>query len=91
MAKLKKQTMILDSKKALIHSANKLNRSMPEVFRGCGKIGDKKYNRKKEKRVAQKEMQSNMGDFFNSTKLYSICGFINVLSKCLFPRLLIST
>jgi len=64
MGKLKKQSIILDGKKALIHSANKLNSSMPEVFRGCGKVGDEKYNRKKEKRVAQKEIKSNMGDSF---------------------------
>ena len=68
--KINKEVLILDGKKALIHSANKLNRSMPEVSRGCGVVGDKKYNRKKDKRVVQREVNSHPDDSFLSNPLY---------------------
>lgn len=61
---IKKETFHFDGKKAFIHSANKLNRSMPEVSRGCGVIGDEKYNRKKEKKSVQKELKDDWTDFF---------------------------
>ena len=59
-----REVIILDGTKALIHSANKLNRSMPEVARGCGAIGDKKYNRKKEKRAVQRDLRNDPGSSF---------------------------
>ena len=70
--KIKKEIIVLSGKKALINSANKLNRSMPEVSRGCGVVGDKKYNRKKEKRVVQKEMNSNLNGSFYLLKIKSV-------------------
>ncbi|MDF2545324.1 MAG: hypothetical protein K0R93_222 [Anaerosolibacter sp.] len=59
---IQKESIHLDGKKAFIHSANKLNRSMSEVSRGCGVMGDVKYNRKKVKRSVQKELKDNWTD-----------------------------
>ncbi len=36
-------------------SKNKLSTHMPEVGRGCGAHGDKKYNRAKAKRIASRD------------------------------------
>ncbi|WP_026478004.1 hypothetical protein [Alkaliphilus transvaalensis] len=64
--KFKKETIKLNGNEAFIKSANKLNKSMPEVSRGCGVIGDKKFNRKKSKRAIQKEIQNfKDGSFIN--------------------------
>lgn len=45
----------------LKNSKNKLSSHLPEVGRGCGAHGDKKYNRSKAKKVASKEI--DRGDF----------------------------
>jgi hypothetical protein len=37
-------------------SKNKLGTHLPEVSRGCGTHGDKKYNRRKAKKFASKEI-----------------------------------
>lgn len=64
--KFKKETIKLNGNEAFIKSANKLNKSMSEVSRGCGVIGDKKFNRKKSKRAIQKEIQNfKDGSFIN--------------------------
>ena len=46
----------------LKNSKDKLSTHLPEVGRGCGAHGDKKYNRSKAKRIASKEM--DRGDSF---------------------------
>ena len=60
----KKEVLVLDGKNALLHSANKLNRSMAIVFTGCGAQGDKKFNRNKSKRAAQREVRDYRGGSF---------------------------
>lgn len=46
----------------LKNSKDKLSTHLPEVGRGCGAHGDKKYNRSKTKKIASKEI--DRGDSF---------------------------
>jgi|GEM_PF-5878897 len=46
----------------LKNSKDKLSTHIPEVGRGCGAHGDKKYNRSKAKRIASREI--DRGDSF---------------------------
>lgn len=64
MSKRKKEVIKLSGKTAFINSANKLNRSMPEVSRGCGIIGDTKYNRNKSKKAIRREIEGSRDGFF---------------------------
>lgn len=73
---MKKESIKLSGKEAFIKSANKLNRSMPGVYSGCGVIGDTKYNRKKFKRAIQKEI-NNFED--GSFIFYKVLLAINVV------------
>ncbi|KAB3531543.1 hypothetical protein [Alkaliphilus serpentinus] len=74
--KQKKEVIILSGKAAFINSANKLNKSMPEISRGCGAMGDKKYNRNKNKKAIRREIENSRDGFFNySTSAYLLTSF----------------
>ncbi|MBB6213972.1 hypothetical protein HNQ80_000041 [Anaerosolibacter carboniphilus] len=77
---IKRESFHLNGKKAFIHAANKLNRSMPEVSRGCGVIGDEKYNRQKVKRSVQKELRDDWTDLL----FYSFSMVNHTISKVSF-------
>ncbi|KAB3534483.1 hypothetical protein F8154_08710 [Alkaliphilus pronyensis] len=77
--KLYKERVKLSAKEAIVNSPDKLNRSMPNVYRGCGVIGDTKYNRKKSKGAVQKEIKNFMDSSFDLILYNSVLFAIKVV------------